>query len=373
MSSYLSPSALSAALNLRDLTDPSQGSHAMQALLDAVLDRLSEMWRVPVDVRRDPALVAVADNYDNLGYESSAITRDQRYSRYVGPTVMLRSHTSAGVPLALRSMAALAQDDRLLVLPGLVYRRDVIDRVHVGAPHQVDLWRIRSAPLGVGDLMEMVASIVETVLPGAAWRAVPACHPYTLQGCQVDVEVEGTWLELVECGLVAPHVLTRAGLDHARWSGLALGMGLDRALMLRKNLPDIRLLRASDPRIASQLLDLSPWRPVSGLPPVRRDLSLVVDAPIEAETLGDRVRAALGNRSDDVESVTLLQVTPYEQLPPQARDRLGLGVDQVNALVRIVLRPLDRTLTDDEANRLRDDVYRALHQGPVPELINGQR
>jgi len=133
------------------------------------------------------------------------------------------------------------------------------------------------------------------------------------------------------------------------------------------------LLRASDPRIAGQLLDLSPWRPVSGLPPVRRDLSLVVDAPIEAETLGDRVRSALGNRSDDLESVTLLQVTSYEQLPPQARDKLGLGVDQVNALVRIVLRPLDRTLTDDDANRLRDDIYRALHQGPVLELIHGQR
>ena len=373
MSNYLSPSALSAALNLRDLTDPTQGPHAMQTLLDAVLHRLTELWGVPADTRRDPALVAVADNYDNLGYESSAITRDQRYSRYVGPTVMLRSHTSAGVPPVLRSMAALAQDDRLLVLPGLVYRRDAIDRIHVGAPHQVDLWRIRSAPLRVGDLMEMVASIVETVLPAAAWRAVSAQHPYTVHGCQVDVEIGGTWLELAECGLVAPHVLTRAGLDPARWSGLALGMGLDRALMLRKNLPDIRLLRASDPRIASQLLDLSPWRPVSGLPPVRRDLSLVVDAPIEAETLGDRVRTALGNRSDDLESVTLLQVTPYQQLPPQARDRLGLGVDQVNALVRIVLRPLDRTLTDHDANRLRDDVYRALHQGPVPELINSQR
>jgi phenylalanyl-tRNA synthetase alpha chain len=369
MSNYLSPSALSTALDLRDLTDPAQGPHAVQTLLDAVLHRLTELWKVPVYVHRDPPLVAVADNYDNLGYEPSAITRDARYSRYVGRTVMLRSHTSAGVPPVLRSMATLAEDDRLLVLPGLVYRRDAIDRVHVGAPHQVDLWRVRSAPLGVGDLMAMVASIVEAVLPGAAWRIVSTQHPYTVHGCQVDVQTDGTWLELAECGLVAPHVLIRAGLDPGRWSGLALGMGLDRALMLRKNLPDIRLLRASDPRIASQLLDLSPWRRVSGLPPVRRDLSLVVDAPIEAETLGDRVRAALGSRSDDLESVTLQQVTPYDQVPPQARDRLGLRVDQVNALVRIVLRPLDRTLTDDKANRLRDEVYRALHQGPVLELI----
>ena len=110
MTIYLSPSALSAALNLRDLTDPTQGPHAMQTLLNAVVQRLSELWGVPAETRRDPALVAVADNYDNLGYESSAITRDQRYSRYVGPTVMLRSHTSAGVPPVLRSLAALAED-----------------------------------------------------------------------------------------------------------------------------------------------------------------------------------------------------------------------------------------------------------------------
>jgi phenylalanyl-tRNA synthetase beta subunit len=54
-------------------------------------------------------------------------------------------------------------------------------------------------------------------------------------------------------------------------------MGLDRALMLRKGIDDIRLLRSTEPRIAAQLFDLSPWRPVSCQPPVRRDLSIVVD------------------------------------------------------------------------------------------------
>jgi phenylalanyl-tRNA synthetase alpha chain len=149
-----------------------------------------------------------------------------------------------------------------------------------------------------------------------------------------------------------------------------MGMGLDRALLLRKGIPDIRVLRASHPQIAIQLLDLKPWRPVSTLPPVRRDLSLVLAADADIETLGDRVRSALGGRADDLESVNLLARTGYADLPESARQRLGLGPDQINALVRIVLRPLDRTLTDSEANGLRDDVYLALHQGPVTELIN---
>lgn len=53
----------------------------------------------------------------------------------------------------------------------------------------------------------------------------------------------GEWVELAECGLASPDVLAGAGLDPTLWSGLALGMGLDRALMLRKGIPNIRLLR----------------------------------------------------------------------------------------------------------------------------------
>ena len=371
MITYLTSSQLTAALTLRDLSDPTAGPHAMQLLLEAVLDRLCTAWpAVPHDLRRSSPLVAVSDNYDHLGYAPSAVIRDRRYSRYVSPTVMLRSHTSAGVPAALRSLTEV-DGDRLLVLPGLVYRRDAIDRTHVGAPHQVDLWRIRSgSPLGTADLEAMIGHVADAVLPGARWRAVPTNHSYTTAGRQVDVWTGGDWLELLECGLAAPQVLARAGLNPQRWSGLAMGMGLDRALLLRKCIPDIRVLRASHPQIAIQLLDLKPWRPVSTLPPVRRDLSLVLAADADIETLGDRVRSALGGRADDLESVNLLARTGYADLPESARQRLGIGPDQTNSLVRIVLRPLDRTLTDSEANGLRDDVYLALHQGPVTEIIN---
>ncbi|POH62786.1 hypothetical protein C3B59_11265 [Cryobacterium zongtaii] len=172
-----------------------------------------------------------------------------------------------------------------------------------------------------------------------------------------------------ECGLIAPHILTAAGLDPEVWSGLALGMGLDRALMLRKGVPDIRLLRAADPRIEQQMLNLSPWQAVSVMPPIRRDISIVVDLEADAETLGDRARAALGDRIDDLESVKFLAVTAHADLPGGAQDRLRLRPDQANALVRLTLRPLSKTLTDSEANTIRDDVYRALHEGPVLELI----
>src|SRR5207302_5228052 len=97
--------------------------------------------------------------------------------------------------------------------------------------------------------------------------------------------------------------------------GLALGMGLDRMLMLVKGIPDIRLLRSADPRIAAQMRDLAAYQPVSSMPPVRRDLSVAVAADDDEETLGDRVREALGADAACVEEVRVLAATAYGRLP----------------------------------------------------------
>ncbi len=155
-------------------------------------------------------------------------------------------------------------------------------------------------------------------------------------------------------------VLQAAGL--AGFHGLALGMGLDRLLMLTKGIPDIRLLRSNDPRVSSQMLDLAPYRPVSAMPPVRRDLSIAVAVDDDEETLGDRVREALGDDADRVEEVVVLSATPYGDLSAPARVRLGARAGQKNMLIRVVLRDLAETLTDEQANELRDRVYGALHQ-----------
>ena len=91
-----------------------------------------------------------------------------------------------------------------------------------------------------------------------------------------------------------------------------------------QGIPDIRLLRSTDARVASQMLDLAPYRPVSAMPAVRRD-------------------------------------------------RLGARPGQRNVLVRVVLRHLERTLTDQEANSLRDRIYAAIHQGTSHQWAVAQR
>jgi phenylalanyl-tRNA synthetase alpha chain len=133
--------------------------------------------------------------------------------------------------------------------------------------------------------------------------------------------------------------------------------------MLVKHIPDIRLLRSGDPRITGQMLDLARYQHVSSMPAITRDLSVAVSDDEDEETLGDRVRDALGADTSCVEEVRVLSATAYEQLPGSAISRLGARPGQKNLLVRVVLRDLDKTLTNETANALRDRIYRALHQG----------
>ena len=128
---------------------------------------------------------------------------------------MLRSHSTALIPPALRELArdrrAPGDTDVLLACPGMAYRRDAIDWQHTGTPHQLDLWRITFRPLTDADLDEMISSLLGALVPGLPSRQEPRVHPYTERGRQVDVRYDGRWVEVWECGLADPGVLAAAG------------------------------------------------------------------------------------------------------------------------------------------------------------------
>ena len=98
------------ALAIRDLTDPGHGRHALQLIIAGLAEALATDWQCRTrTVRRNP-IVSLHDNYDHLGYAGDAVTRDARYTRYVDATHVLRSHSSAMVPGALRRLAEEAAD-----------------------------------------------------------------------------------------------------------------------------------------------------------------------------------------------------------------------------------------------------------------------
>ncbi len=360
----LTADAYRRALALRDLTEAAHGPHAIQVLAAEIVRPLREAWNCDLIVHRASPVVSLEDNYDRLGYPRDAAARDARYTRYVGATSVLRTHASAMIPGLLPMVAEAEYSDVLLVCVGLVYRRDRIERLSVGEPHQLDLWRISRRRLDDRHLRQMIDLVMAAALPEHEYRALPTSHPYTLNGLEIEVHEEARWVEVGECGLASPRVLQGGGLP-ADYGGLAMGLGLDRLLMLRKGIDDIRLLRSSDERVASQMLDLAQYRPVSSQPPVTRDLSIAVRNNADAEELGDRVRVALGDDAEGIEAVTVISETPGGDLPPQAVERLGLQPGQKNLLVRLVLRHPTRTLTDVEANAVRDRVYAVIHEGIV--------
>jgi phenylalanyl-tRNA synthetase alpha chain len=217
----LSSDQLARALELRDLSDPAAGPHAMQEIVAAIAAALSAAWSVPVRVPRCERVVTVHDNYDALRYSPDAAARDRRYTRYLGDGRMLRAHTTAHVPGLLREISA----ETVLCVPGVCYRRDVIDRHHVGEPHQLDLWRVRpdGPPLGEADLAEMIGDCGRVVLPGRAIDTPASPHPYTVDGREIYVD----GVEVGECGLAHPEVLAppacRAPPAAWRWGSGSTG------------------------------------------------------------------------------------------------------------------------------------------------------
>ncbi|MGX6600533.1 PheS-related mystery ligase SrmL [Micromonosporaceae bacterium Da 78-11] len=356
MTIHLTPEVLAADLAVRDLTDPASGPHAVQLVVDEILAAVTGRYRTELVVDRGDRIVEVADNYDRLGYSADAAARDARYTRYVDDGHLLRSQTSALVPPALRRLRGSGRTEMVLACPGVVYRRDAVDRLHTGTPHQLDVWPLTAGPRP--GLLTLVEAAVGAALPGRRWRTRGATHPYTVEGLEIEAYADGRWVEIGECGVAAAHVLP-AGM-----SGLALGLGLDRIVMLRKGISDIRLLRSTDPRVAGQLLDLAPYRPVSAQPAARRDVSVAVPRGLTAEDVGDRVRDCLGPDAHLVEEVAIRSITAPEELPAAARERLGLRPGQVNALVRVVLRDLTGTIAVPQANELRDRIHAALHHWP---------
>jgi phenylalanyl-tRNA synthetase alpha chain len=367
----LTADAYRRALALRDLTDAVHGPHAIQLLAADMVRSLREAWNCDVVVHRASPVVSLEDNYDRLGYPADAAARDARYTRYVAATRVLRTHASAMIPGLLPMVAEAGYSDVLLVCLGLVYRRDRIERLSVGEPHQLDLWRISCRPLEDAELRQMIDLVMAAALPEREYRALATSHPYTLNGLEIEVREGTRWVEVGECGLASPRVL-RGGCLPADYGGLAMGLGLDRLLMLRKGIDDIRLLRSSDERVAAQMLDLSRYRPVSSQPPVVRDLSIAVRNDVDSEELGDRVRVALGEDAEGIEAVTVVSETPGGDLPAQAVERLGLQPGQKNLLVRLVLRHSTRTLTDTDANALRDRVYAVMHEGSVSQWASSR-
>jgi len=361
----MTPERLAASLAIADLTDPKNGVHAVNLVVAKIQQALASTYSHSVveEVRADPQ-VSVEHNFDDLLFPADNAGRSSRYTRYVNAETVLRTHTSAAIPGWLKKAAQNGIKDTIAVLPGICYRRDVVDRTHCGEPHQMDVWRIKHGlPLfDRPDLLDLVKTILTSVIPAYQYRANEVTHPYTIRGLEVEALVGENWLEVLECGQAHPVVLENAGLDSREYSGLALGMGLDRLVMIIKGINDIRVLRSSDPRIKQQLTNLDKFVAVSDQPPTTRVLSYSTSKDRTEEDVCEQIRDGLGANVVFLERIEYNEI-PYDSLPERARQNLGIRPDQKNIVVTLTFRSLTESLPKPRVNDWVQQLYPKLNEG----------
>lgn len=368
MKMYIKPitkSQLAAYLAVPDLTIGEQ-EHAIKSLYQKIEQRIRELHPdSEILVHRASPIVSVVDNYDNLLIAKDNISRSSTYTHYVDQEHILLTHDTAHIPGILRDLAKRNDwDDVVILTPALVYRRDVADKKHLSVIHMLGIWRVSKRDRVVRqDLRDVVEQVAEVAAPGWKLRIVDTPHPYTKEGMEVNAVKGDRDIEILECGLIADQILANAGLDPAIYSGWASGIGLDRLVMTLKDIPDVRYLRSTNPKIAAQMTNLDPYVEVSNQPAIQRDMSYSVPASYVEEDVSQDIIQAMGTEIDALEEVEILSETLYKDLPQVAREKLGIGKDQKNVLVRITLRHLDRALTAKEANNIYDHIYTKINHG----------
>ena len=162
--------------------------------------------------------------------------------------LLLRTHTS---PVQARTLAAREPNSPVyVVVPGRVYRSDVADATHLPAFHQIEGLAV-DRDLSMADLRGSLVEMVKALLGDVPMRFRPHHFPFTEPSAELDIWLDGRWVELLGCGMVHPNVLRAGGYDPEQVQGFAFGIGVERLAMRRHGVNDLRLFVESDLRFLS--------------------------------------------------------------------------------------------------------------------------
>ena len=211
-----------------------------------------------------PEIEHEENNFTMLGFPPDHPATDMQDSFWTTSRHLLRTHTSN---IQIRAMKSL-KPPMAFIAPGTVYRRDD-DATHSPMFHQIEAFLV-DEKVTLAHLKGVLAEFAERLYgPGTPVRLRPSYFPFVEPGAEVDIgcvfckQADGTragcslckhtgWIEVLGCGMVHPVVLENCGIDPEKWSGFALGMGIERLAMLRYGIPNIKLMFENDPRFLAQ-------------------------------------------------------------------------------------------------------------------------
>ena len=169
------------------------------------------------------------------------------------PGLVLRTHTS---PVQGREMLERGAP-LYIACPGKVFRTDALDATHTPVFHQVEGLAVDKG-LTMADLKGTLDHFARAMFgPEAKTRLRPSFFPFTEPSAEMDLwfpQKKGGagWIEWGGCGMVNPEVLRNAGIDPDEYTGFAFGMGLERTLMFRHGIADMRDIVEGDVRFSLQ-------------------------------------------------------------------------------------------------------------------------
>ena len=226
-----------------------------------VLDELKEIFiGMGFDVAQGPEVELDYYNFEALNIPKDHPARDTQDTFYINDNVVLRTQPS---PIQIRVMEKQKPPIRIIA-PGRVYRSDALDATHSPLFHQVE-GLVVDKNITMADLKGTLEVFVKRLYgEESVVRFRPHHFPFTEPSAELDVQCfnchgEGCrlckgegWIEILGCGMVHPKVLENCGIDPEEYSGFAFGMGLERLVMRRYNIDDLRLFYENDARFLNQ-------------------------------------------------------------------------------------------------------------------------
>jgi len=234
---------------------PAGARHPISGVIQDIEDIFLGMgW----EVAQGPELEAEWFNFDALNFPPDHPARAMQDTFYVAgidgqdSSLVLRTHTS---PVQVRTM--LDKEPPIYVIcPGRVYRTDELDSTHTPVFHQVEGLAI-DRNLTMAHLKGTLDHFARAMFGAESkTRLRPSFFPFTEPSAEMDVWFENKkggagWVEWGGCGMVDPDVLRACGIDPTQYSGFAFGMGIERTLQFRNDIPDMRDLVEGDVRFTS--------------------------------------------------------------------------------------------------------------------------
>ena len=189
-------------------------------------------------------------NFDSLNFPKDHPARDMQDTFWIKGVekLLLATHTSG---IQVRHMENNKPPYRIIA-PGKVYRNEATD-----VTHEVQFTQVEGLMIDKNVTLANLKGVLEHMFKkifgdDVTIRFRPSFFPFTEPSVEVDMKWKDKWLEMGGAGMTHPNVLRAVGLDPKEWNGFAFGFGVDRILMLKYGVDDIRHLYTGDLRFVNQ-------------------------------------------------------------------------------------------------------------------------